>query len=341
MASPTTAGSGDPFPEKWIIGGAFATYWPPKPHRPPLSARPAPHERVERAKRRTGTPALPVRPRARRPLRRRRRRGRPRLPRRPAGRRRGAVRLRGARRCASVRALTRAQRLQAARRRGARGAVPASCCAPRCKVAVVSRCVRGIDERGLHKTNLAALRDALRGVARPGMHLPDRRLPGAGLRLRAARRRRRRRHERRDRRRLDRRQGHARPLHAPRRRAAPRLGVRRPRRLLHARAPRRRSSATASRRCTGCRSSRWPTSSSRCSARAAHQNAALEVVEADQPAARRRSTTPIASKRSSVDARAVRAPRRGTPRPSAAPARACARASASHGPRPRRSRGAS
>jgi ribonuclease HII len=36
------------------------------------------------------------------------------------------------------------------------------------KVAVVSRCVRGIDSRGLHKTNLAALRDALARVARPG-----------------------------------------------------------------------------------------------------------------------------------------------------------------------------
>ncbi len=36
------------------------------------------------------------------------------------------------------------------------------------KVCVVSRCARGIDERGLHKTNLAALRDALLGVARPG-----------------------------------------------------------------------------------------------------------------------------------------------------------------------------
>ena len=36
------------------------------------------------------------------------------------------------------------------------------------KVCVVSRCARGIDERGLHRTNLAALRDALRGVARPG-----------------------------------------------------------------------------------------------------------------------------------------------------------------------------
>jgi ribonuclease HII len=36
------------------------------------------------------------------------------------------------------------------------------------RVIVVSRCPRGIDARGLHVTNLAALRDALRGVARPG-----------------------------------------------------------------------------------------------------------------------------------------------------------------------------
>jgi ribonuclease HII len=36
------------------------------------------------------------------------------------------------------------------------------------RVAVVSRCVRGIDSRGLHVTNLAALRDALRRVACPG-----------------------------------------------------------------------------------------------------------------------------------------------------------------------------
>lgn len=36
------------------------------------------------------------------------------------------------------------------------------------KVAITSRCVRGIDERGLHKTNLAALSDTLRRVAVPG-----------------------------------------------------------------------------------------------------------------------------------------------------------------------------
>ena len=34
------------------------------------------------------------------------------------------------------------------------------------RVAVTSRCVRGIDERGLHKTNLAALSDMLRRVGR-------------------------------------------------------------------------------------------------------------------------------------------------------------------------------
>jgi ribonuclease HII len=32
------------------------------------------------------------------------------------------------------------------------------------RVTVVSRCVQGIDSRGLHNTNLAALRDAIRGV---------------------------------------------------------------------------------------------------------------------------------------------------------------------------------
>jgi ribonuclease HII len=36
------------------------------------------------------------------------------------------------------------------------------------KANIVSRCVRGIDSRGLHRTNLAALREALIGVARPG-----------------------------------------------------------------------------------------------------------------------------------------------------------------------------
>ncbi len=36
------------------------------------------------------------------------------------------------------------------------------------RVAVVSRCAAGIDRRGLHVTNLSALRDALRQVACPG-----------------------------------------------------------------------------------------------------------------------------------------------------------------------------
>jgi ribonuclease HII len=48
------------------------------------------------------------------------------------------------------------------------------------KTAIVVRCVRGIDSRGLHKTNLAALRAALRCVAPPdaiclvdGFRVPD------------------------------------------------------------------------------------------------------------------------------------------------------------------------
>jgi ribonuclease HII len=36
------------------------------------------------------------------------------------------------------------------------------------RIAVTSRCVRGIDSRGLHRTNLAALSDTLRRVAVPG-----------------------------------------------------------------------------------------------------------------------------------------------------------------------------
>jgi ribonuclease HII len=36
------------------------------------------------------------------------------------------------------------------------------------RVCIVSRCAPGIDARGLHKTNLAALRDALAGVAVDG-----------------------------------------------------------------------------------------------------------------------------------------------------------------------------
>ncbi len=85
------------------------------------------------------------------------------------------------------------------------------------RVVVVSRCVRGIDARGLHKTNLAALRDAVIGVScgrqRRGA-LPDRRLRRARLRAPAARDRRRRRHQRRDRGRVDRREGDPGPVHA-------------------------------------------------------------------------------------------------------------------------------
>ena len=85
-----------PVPRDWIIGKAFATYWPPRPDRHPLSAEP----QTRRAPAAAQPPAVRLRPLASAPLRRRRRRGRPRLPRRSAGRRRRADRLRalGARR---------------------------------------------------------------------------------------------------------------------------------------------------------------------------------------------------------------------------------------------------
>jgi ribonuclease HII len=50
------------------------------------------------------------------------------------------------------------------------------------KVAIVSRCAPGIDARGLHKTNLAALRDALAAVVRPGCVSLSDGFPVSGLR---------------------------------------------------------------------------------------------------------------------------------------------------------------
>ena len=105
------------------------------------------------------------------------------------------------------------------------------------QVVVVSRCVRGIDDRGLHVTNLAALRDALRGVARPecvclidGFAVPEfgfEQRPIVG----------RRRDERGDRGGVDHRQGDAGSVHAAGGRAPPGLGVRDACRLLDAGAP--------------------------------------------------------------------------------------------------------
>ncbi|MGI8712223.1 MAG: ribonuclease HII [Solirubrobacteraceae bacterium] len=49
------------------------------------------------------------------------------------------------------------------------------------RVAIVSRCAPGIDARGLHKTNLAALRDALRQVACDGALCLSDGFPVSGL----------------------------------------------------------------------------------------------------------------------------------------------------------------
>ncbi len=49
------------------------------------------------------------------------------------------------------------------------------------RIAVVTRCAPGIDSRGLHKTNLAALRDALARIACPGCICLSDGFPVAGL----------------------------------------------------------------------------------------------------------------------------------------------------------------
>ncbi|CAA9481622.1 MAG: Ribonuclease HII, partial [uncultured Solirubrobacteraceae bacterium] len=166
-----------------------------------------------------------------------RRRGRPRVPRGAARRRGGPLRLRAAEPARPALAL-RAERLQAALDRDARGALPA-------------RAARGDRRRGDlpllagDRRARPARHEPPRAVGhaapgRPrGLRLPERRLPRPGDGLRAAPGRGRGRDERRDRRRLRDREGHARPLHAARRGAVPRLGVRRPCRVLDARAPRR------------------------------------------------------------------------------------------------------
>ena len=183
------------------------------------------------------------------------------------------------------------------------------------KVAIVTRCAPGIDARGLHKTNLAALRDALAQWPARAASACQRRLSGRRAGPPPAGGDRRGRQERRDRRRLGAGQGDPRPLHAPRRHHPPGLGVRPARRLLDAGAPRRDRASRASRRCIGCPSSRRPTSSWRSAERPGgsalvggacghrskrrHQNAPSRCSRAtSRPAPSK--VTPIASKRSAA-----------------------------------------
>ena len=116
---------------------------------------------------------------------------------------------------------------------------------------IVSRCVRGIDSRGLHVTNLDALRTALLRCRARGHDLPGRRLPRARVRLRAARGGRRRLPQRRDRRRVGARQGDARPLHAHAPPSATRAGTSTPTSATRRPSTARRSRRTGSRRSTG------------------------------------------------------------------------------------------
>ena len=260
-----------PVPSNWIIGGAFATYWPPKPHRAPLRRGRRRRDRgtsarAQRAKRRAldRLAPVPVRPRARLPLRGRRRRGRARLPRRPARRGRGAVRPRGADPVATCARSPRSTTPSSTPPRRARRCTRACCARPRASRSPRAACAASTSAACTTPTSPRCATCLPASAATGCLCLSDGfPVPADGLRPAAGRRRGR--DERRHRRRLGHRQGHARPLHAADGGALPGLGVRDPRRLLDARAPRRHRDATASRRCTGCRSSRWRTSSSRCS----------------------------------------------------------------------------
>ena len=130
------------------------------------------------------------------------------------------------------------------------------------RVSVVVRCARGIDDRGLHVTNIEALSCALERLAPAadatclvdGFSLRDCR--GAAPRGDRGRR-----DQRRDRRRLGDRQGDPRPLHARRCRAPPGLGLRGARRLLDPRAPRGDRADRHLAACTAAPFNRWLTRS--------------------------------------------------------------------------------
>ena len=235
------------------------------------------------------------------PLRGGRRRGGPRLARGAAGGGGRAVRPRAADALRPPRAVA-AQRLQAAHRGGARGALPARCCARPRSTAIVSRCVRGIDSRGpaRHQPRRAALRAPARWRCDGTVCLVDGfRVPPFEHEQRAV---------------ID---GDCRSAaiaaasvlaKVTRDRYMRRAAERHPewdfddqRRLLDARAPRGDRRRTASRRCTGCRSSRSPTTQLRLAELApSSSERALDMIERDQRARWRRPS--LRSRRSAGQA---------------------------------------
>ena len=167
-----------PVPTGWIIGAAFATYWPPRPHRVPLAptarARTASWARLGPAPAPQHAPgaarAAPAAAGGCSPSTAASASAWSPAPTRPAaGCLAGPLVAAGVlfdyealttRELRSLSALNDSKQHSAEAREELYPLVLRSAA----RVVVVSRCVRGIDARGLHKTNLAALRDALRGV---------------------------------------------------------------------------------------------------------------------------------------------------------------------------------
>ena len=179
------------------------------------------------------------------------------------------------------------------------------------RTTIVSRCVRGIDSRGLHVTNLEALRSAPCARRVRGHRLPGGRVRRAADGARAAGGDRRRLPQRRNRGGVRPRQGQPRPLHAPGGGAATRSGISRPTSATRLPSTGRPSPRTASRRCTGCPSShRLHAASARHLDRSAQKAHSTCSSASSRPAGS--TVTPIASNRSALG---VRPPRGGDREP--------------------------
>ena len=317
-----------PVPKKWIIGGAFATYWPPKRDRPPLDAVPA--LRAGRRRRLSAARKRPQRPQASSSSTARSASAASPAPTRPAA---AAWPARSSPpRCSSTSSALgvargpRARALNDSKQHTAeaREALYPVVLRTAAKVAVVSRCARASTRAACTARTSRRCATRCAGVAPAGHASAWSTGSRSPTRPRAARR-----------------SSTATPRapRSPPRRSSPRSratasctaptrGTRAGSSPRTSATPRpstaRRSSARASRRCTGCPSSRRPTSSSRCSGRPV-RTPPSRCSRRDQAPARvdEHADRVEAQLR---DVRAVVRRRRGRRRPCAAPGRACARA---------------
>ena len=168
------------------------------------------------------------------------------------------------------------------------------------RAVIVSRCVRGIDARGLHVTNLEALRTALLARGPRRARSASSTASACPTSARAARRDRRRLPQRRDRRGVGAGEGHAATATCAAPPSATPAGTSRPTSATRPPSTAPRSPPTASRRCTACRSSRSPTSSWRSAARPTPGAGSERVLECSRPSSRPPASSSRRSRRSAA-----------------------------------------